>query len=534
MKYIFAILCLKINLIIFFISFPAYGQLNKEYKPLDITDNFAYSEKFIVNNIIVRGVSIFQDEEIQKITASFINEVLSFDKVRLITQKITDLYISRGFITSGAFFPEQDLTSKTLIIQVVEGKLEAIDILSNGGISNKYILSNLNYDLDNILNVTELEKSIQLFVQNPLIRNVEATLVEGSDIGRGRLLLEVEQESPWSSSLTFNNYNSVNSGEYQGEIDIVNQNLLGFSDKISIGYSLSEGFDSPRFAYNIPVDSNQNGFTIGYENGSSTVVRSNFRDFGIRAEAKTLSFQYDQTIEKSLERDINLFVALDARSSDTFIEDNIPFSFVEGPVDGRSQATVLRFGTSITQRSRKTVVSANMLLNFGIDLFNPTKSDDLPDGLFFSWLGQLQFAQALNKEQDILFVTRLSSQLTPDSLLPLEKISVGGANSVRGYRENREVADNAVVGTVEFQLPLLTESKIGKLNLVPFFDAGIAWNTDAENSVSLASLGIGIKWDITDFINLNIDYGIPLIQTNDLETSLQDSGIHFKLQFLPF
>ena len=134
-----------------------------------------------------------------------------------------------------------------------------------------------------------------------------------------------------------------------------------------------------------------------------------------------------------------------------------------------------------------------------------------------------------------MLITRLAAQLTPDSLLPFEQISLGGSNTVRGYRENREIGDNGVFGTIETHLPLIKDSDVGKLKLVPFFDAGRVWNTNGMGSITLASLGLGLDWEVKSWLRFNLDYGIPLINEGDFEDdSLQDNGIHFQLKVLPF
>ena len=69
-------------------------------------------------------------------------------------------------------------------------------------------------------------------------------------------------------------------------------------------------------------------------------------------------------------------------------------------------------------------------------------------------MGQAQWTKALNQDRDLLFITRLTTQLSPDSLLPLEQFTLGGVGTVRGYRQNQEVGDNAVVGTIEIYVPL--------------------------------------------------------------------------------
>jgi hemolysin activation/secretion protein len=92
-------------------------------------------------------------------------------------------------------------------------------------------------------------------------------------------------------------------------------------------------------------------------------------------------------------------------------------------------------------------------------------------------VGQFQWVQRLSPR--ILMLAKVNTQLTPDSLLSLEKISIGGVDTVRGYRQNQLVADNGVVGGVEVRIPLT--SNVQTLQLIPFVDIGTAWNNRGSN-----------------------------------------------------
>lgn len=494
------------------------------------------SSSLVLKQVKVYGATVLSDSEIQSIVVQYLNRNLSFEELRYITQKLTDLYVSKGYVTSGAFVPEQDLSNGIVIVRVIEGSLEEINIEGLTHLSEKYLLSRISLDTNQVININNLEEKLQLLEENPLIKKVDAKLVQGSNFGQSKLLLNVVEANEWSSNLLFNNYNSASNGEIQGTVAISNKNLIGYGDRIETVYSISEGFDSINIGYKFPLSSLDNSLSLQYSNGDSEITDSTFDDFGIRADAESFLVQFEQPIVKTLDRKIDLFLTFDRRSSNTFIDDDVPFSFTEGPEQGQSKATVFRFGSSWTERSSKTVISANTRFNIGLDLFEITNNTDaLPDAIFFSWLGQFQFARTLNKKRDALLVIRLVTQLTPDSLLPFEQISLGGANTVRGYRENGEIGDNSVFGTIEGHLPLVRDSGVGNLKLVPFFDGGRVWNTNGSREATLASLGLGLDWEANDWLRFDLDYGIPLINDEDFEdNSLQNNGIHFQLQAMPF
>lgn len=121
----------------------------------------------------------------------------------------------------------------------------------------------------------------------------------------------------------------------------------------------------------------------------------------------------------------------------------IPFSlFSEGPERGKSRLTVIRFSQEWLQRNATQVLAARSQFSFGIDAFDATINDTGTDGRFFAMLGQFQWVQQLSPSRTLM-LAKINAQLTPDALLPLENISSGGVDTVRGYRQNQLVVEQA-------------------------------------------------------------------------------------------
>ena len=262
------------------------------------------------------------------------------------------------------------------------------------------------------------------------------------------------------------------------------------------------------------------------------IIESQFRDLNIRSEAETLSFNVRQPLVHTPNSEFALGLAFDLRRSQTFILNDIPFSFTEGPKDGESKVTVIRFSQDWLQRNTTSVLAARSQFSLGIGAIDATVNDIGTDGRFFSWVGQFQWVQRLSPR--VLMLAKVNTQLTPDSLLSPEKISIGGVDTVRGYRQNQLVADNGVIGGVEVRIPLA--SNVETLQLVPFFDIGTVWNNRGSNPdpQTLASLGLGLQWQPFRGLALRADYGIPLIGTSERGSSLQDNGFNFSVRYQPF
>jgi hemolysin activation/secretion protein len=153
------------------------------------------------------------------------------------------------------------------------------------------------------------------------------------------------------------------------------------------------------------------------------------------------------------------------------------------------------------------------------------------DSRFVSWLGQVQWARRLEPWK-IQLIARLNAQLSNAHLFPLEQIAVGGRYSVRGYRENTLVRDNAVMGSLEARIPVL-RSVWGdeRVMVAPFADVGRGTNTNAASPDpdTLASLGLGVIWNIMRGSRFEVYWGQQLNHIPSANGNLQDHGVHLQL-----
>jgi hemolysin activation/secretion protein len=199
---------------------------------------------------------------------------------------------------------------------------------------------------------------------------------------------------------------------------------------------------------------------------------------------------------------------------------------------------VLRFGATWGYSSRTQAVAARSLFSIGLDLLGATRNPGgLPDGRFFAWLGQVQWARRFASILDATLVARADVQLSDRPLLGFEQFAIGGRNTVRGYRENRLVGDNGVVGSLELRVPIPMPSWREwrpHFELAPFFDAGHSWNTDRPElgEQTLLSVGVGGRLFLTHDMLFRVYWGHPLKDVASLgESSLQDDGISLGLEW---
>ena len=493
---------------------------------------FPSVQTFTVTEIKVEGNSVLEDEINRLIKPLLEKKNIAFEELLQLRSQITRLYADNGYITSGAFIPNnQNVASGIVKIQVVEGELEDIAISGLRRLRKGYVLSRIQRLAGKPLNQQRLEQALQLLQIDPVIERVNAELTAGSVPGNNILQVKITEAPAFHAGVSFANNQSPSVGSEQASVFVAHDNVLGFADRLSAEYGVTEGLDIYDINYSVPVNALDGTVGVRFSNSDSKIIEDEFNDLDIRSETETLSFNLRQPLINTPDSKFALGLAFDLRRSQTFILDDMPFSFTQGPEDGESKLSVIRFSQDWLQRNTNSVLAARSQFSVGIDAFDATVNDSGTDGRFFAWVGQFQWVQRLSRR--VLLLAKVNTQLTGDSLLSAEKISIGGVETVRGYRQNQLVTDSGIVGGVEVRVPLA--SKVETLQLIPFFDIGTGWNNRSDNPAqTLASLGLGLQWQPIRGLGLRADYGIPLVGLGDSGNSLSENGLNFSVRYQPF
>lgn len=487
---------------------------------------------FFVEQINVVGNTVLQDE-VSALAEEYENRQVTFDELLTLRSQITQLYVSEGYVTSGAFLPSnQALTDGVVTIQIVEGAIEEIQVRGTRNLQQRYVRDRLALATAAPLNQEDLLESLQLLQLDPFITQINAELTAGTAPGRNVLLVDVNESSPFSANISGDNYRPPSIGSAQASLGLGYSNLIGVGDRYTGSYGRTDGLDIFNAGASVPLNAREGTLSFRFNSSESRIIDDVFEDLEIESQTRSYSLDFRQPLVRSPQTEFAVGVGLDLRRRQTFILDDIPFSFSEGPEDGESNTTVIRFFQDWVNRGSRRVLAARSQFSFGIDAFNATVNDSGTDARFFTWVGQFQWVQQISSRN--LVVTRLNTQLTPDSLLSLEQFSIGGIDTVRGYAQNQRVADNGVLGSVEFRLPLTRNPQ--RLQLTPFIEAGTVWNnrTPDPDPATIAGLGLGLRLLIGSNLVARVDYGIPLIDVDTDTDSLQEDGLYFSLRFQPF
>ena len=484
------------------------------------------------------GNTAFSDEELTKVTASFINKPIAFAQLLQAEAAVTRLYANAGYINSGAVIPVGQVLSRdgaVVKIKVIEGGIEEIRVTVEGRLNSNYVRSRLATATIKPLNQNRLLEALQLLQLNPLIQTISADLSAGTRPELSILTVRVQEADSFQMELFTNNGRVPSVGSWERGIRLNQLNLLGFGDGLNIEYSNTDGSNAINANYTIPLNSHNGTIKLRGRWTDTKIVEEPFDRLDITGESLYLDLSFRQPIIATGAQELALGITTSRQESRTRIFGE-GFPLAPGANDnGETRLWVLRFFQEWTKRSSQDVLGIRSQFSLGVDVFDATINNEPPDGSFFQWQGQGQYVRSL--ALDTLLVLRSSLQLTTKPLVPLEQFTLGGLYSVRGYRQDLFLTDNGVFASAEVRLPIVRVNSVdGLLQIAPFIDFGVAWN-DQDNPIqisgpnTLVGAGLGVQWQMGDDFTARFDWGIPLINVDSRDNTLQEQGLYFTVNY---
>jgi hemolysin activation/secretion protein len=537
----------RILLAVVFVS----GALQAQVLPPPPSVGRSGAQVSIVSRLFVKGFRFegnhaFSDQELSEVIRPFTQRELGSDGLEEARRAVTLHYVHRGYVNSGAILPDQDPTDGIVLLRVVEGELVDVQLRGNKWLRDGYITSRLERWSAPPLNMNELQEGLQLLRQNPNVRQVNAELKPGTGPGKGQLDLHVEDQQPFRLGLQIDNQRPPSIGAEQFSLLAADLNLTGNSDPLQLRYGIANagaeglewsGVDNLEGSYELPFTRYDTSLGLHGSRLNSTIVEETLLPLDIESLTESYGIFLRQPLFQNTKQSLSFSVGLDHRVNHTWLLGE-SFNITPGAVEGETTVSVLRLSQDWLLRGPNHVLALRSTFNLGLDTWGATDADAWggPDAQFFSWLGQGQYIQRLFNTRNEL-VLRLTGQYTPEPLLALEQISVGGYHSVRGYIENQLVRDQGLISSLELRVPVLFDKTgAGMLHLAPFFDFGGGWNVqDSPSPTTISSTGVGLLFKAGKHFSAEFYWGYRLRDvTMPDDAGLQGHGIGFKVNAAAF
>jgi len=494
--------------------------------------------RFVLRAVRIIGNTAIPTAELEREVVPYLGRAIGTADLEEIRLRLTRLYIERGYVNSGAIIPDQRVADGTVTIRIVEGALTTIEVTGLDRLRAEYVAGRLRLAGGPPLNAGTLQDAVQILLQDPLIDRVNAELGPGLRPGESRLDVRVKEQPLLGVSLGLANDRAPSIGGTEGQLQLTFRDLSGYGDLSVFRFDKTSGLQDYTLDAEIPLSVRGTRLHLSAERTEADQVEAPFNAIDVASSNRSYEVGLFHPFYRTPSQTLEFGATFAYRESTTYLLGE-PFSFSPGVQDGVSKVSVLRFSQSWTDRGADTVLAARSTFSVGFDGFGATVNPaPLPDGRFFSWLGQAQYARRL-AENGTQVILRADAQLAADPLLPIEQFAIGGINTVRGYREDELVRDNGLDASVEFRIPVWRpvlpgreDFDLGPIQLAAFADYGRAWNTGqpTPSPRAISSIGIGLLWNPVPKVHMALYYGYALQNVPTPPShSLQDYGIHFRL-----
>jgi len=537
--------------------------------------SLASTVRVSVKKIEFEGNRVFSKRQLAKVVAAYSGREVTSEELEEARVALTKHYVDAGYINSGALLPDQDVSSGVIKFQIVEGRLTEIDLYGNFWYRRWWLLNQLRRAAGRSVNFNNLKVGLQLLRQNPTISRLNAELKPGVKAGESILEVAVKDAQPFRGGFTVSNSRPPSVGEGIGEFYLADLNLTGQNDPVGLRWGLVRWtidgevdyteYDNVSGTYEIPVTPWDTMLAVHASKSDSSIIDETFAALGITSRSTEIGLALRQPLYQALNNIVTASLSVDRKHSETFLLGR-PFTLSLGAIEGESDVFATRFALDWVNRSQVHVLALRSVFSLGLYGFGSTRADprsagattlgagnaqgfepEIPDSKFFSWLGQAQYVRRIfdtkvlrkkpeaygwNLLRETLLVLRVNGQLSDEPLLSLEQFSIGGMQSVRGYRENQLLRDNGVLASAELRVPVwLAKDKSPIVSIAPFFDWGSGWNVNkvGDNYLTVYSAGVGLLVNATRHAQATIYWGHPFVDFNEKKVSLQDYGLHFAI-----
>ena len=430
-----------------------------------------------VQRFDISGNTVYGDAVLQPVVARFLNQPLTLAELYKAADAITDYYQSHGYSIARATLPEQKLDEGVLKIQVVEGRVGQVSFEGNSR-TRTPVLQHEAAALKpgDVYTDAAMDRAVLLVNDLPGV-SAQAVLQPGSAFGTADVIYKAD-ETRYSGQISADDYGRQSTGRMRLNASLTVNSLTGSGDRLDAGLTHAEhnllNFGS--LDYSLPLGPDGGRLTAGYNQSEYHLATFDITDTSkvstyklrIGGSNRNANLGWQYPLLRSHDQNLYWGIGLQHEGTTT---------------------------TSLGKTVASTSLNA-LQLNFFYNETGQDGSSKTLDGGFTSNGGKNPNGVSTSAEQarvtldgslsqplgGFTFVGRAGGQWSADPLTDIDKYSLGGPDSVRGYESAEARGDSGLFASAEFQHPV----PAWPFTAGWFVDAGKVWT---ESLIELKPLG---------------------------------------------
>lgn len=465
-----------------------------------------------IHTLIISGADHMRAEFHDRLRTEYTGS-LGVSDVQALLSAITRHYVLRGYATTRAYLPEQDLSTGVLQVVVVEGRIERFEGV---GVSGNIFPA----ERGELLDLRKIEQGLDNL--NRLASNdAKLELLPGTTAGDSIVAIRNTPGRRWHLSSSLDNSGSEDTGRNQASLTFSLDNALGWADYLSVTHRRAVPYHSDREAsqsttasYTVPWG--WNALTVGGSISSYalTYYAPSGTALPFDGDSDSVFISADRLLWRDRAAQLKGQAKLNYRSSRNYILGSLI------GVSSRATTTLdLNLNYSRALWGGSFFSQGGLVL--GVPWFGGLEDgDNLPDyaarAQYAKVVFNLSYSRAFNvSKRRILISSSLNGQWVDRVLYGTDQLTGGGQYAVRGFDENNPSGDWGVVWRNDVSMPFRVESLFGSnLGVRPYLgaDVGRLWsNVDGlperfvppEGGLLGGALGVALSWRTA---NLDLSY----------------------------
>lgn len=441
-----------------------------------------------VRHIAIEGSTVLALRTQKAIVVPWQHRCLTVSHMHQLVRTLSQQYLERGYVTSQAWLPEQDISTGILRIAITEGRIESI---TQQGKTLHSLAMVFPDSQGHLLNLRDLEQGLEQ-LNRLTSQPVTIDIQPGQQAGYSRILI-VNKEKTFPASVSFSADNSgqKNTGVVQISSSATLDNPFQLADRWNLSVTRDAAFQREKRNRSL-----SGGVTLPYGYWLFS-YQHHWNDFyqpvpGHRWRYQGMATSQRFGINRTLFRDGNQKLAFDIALTRRRTENRLAAHLLTN-----SSATVNSIALSphYSRRIGKGYATFNPSVSWGLRGFGATRdrqnAQDAPRSQFLKYSLSASYLYPL--APSLYYLTSAYAQTSPDNLHANEQITVGGHYSVRGFKEQSLSGVQGAYWRNEINWQPGIFSALGNMTLIAALDGGwVKKQRGRTEGGNLAGAAVGV------------------------------------------
>ena len=524
----------------------------------NIESNNLNTNKFLIKSVNIKDNDrLLSQREKNKIIEKYVYLELSSDDIRNLLTDLTNKLISKGYTTSVVNFDRNnDLTTETLNLEIVAGRIEDIKINSGNGLDKYKEFFMFPKNKGKILNIRDIDMATDNF-NSINANNMTMEVLPGRKENYSRIEVKNRLKNKYTVGILANNYgDSKQNGIWRRGINLNIDSPLGIGDNFYFTYmtvpkkdpdrswkkTIEElkpgeilpigpvGYD-PANGDTLPYKRRLDMFNFGYTmkfrtytlklNSSKSIQESSFYTANTVYDMYSSNHILSADLEKILFRNQKSKVSLDLG-----IRRRHNQSYLEKSVLSDRKLTVGTVSLNTTTSLFGGIFGSSIGYERGLKIFNAErdngKIDTTPKAQFHKYNVNLSYYKPVTNK--FIYRANVYGSYSNDVLYGSERQTIGGIGSVGGYNTRESIQGDKAI---EISNELAYNIPVKKFAVVsPYVNYGYGaakYNRDKSKYRTgyVTGMTAGIRFD-TKMFDFDFGYAKPMAHSEYLSPKKQE------------